>query len=250
MSVNFTRIIQLLVILFNIIINSIHLIKENIFMARNFIPGSDSLFDRWQNNLLTKVIAEATRFNIPASVLTTLIAKQTRWKHAYATIGDPATRTKITVKEKQLAREDYESALRSLIRSYLTYNPVITDSDRENLELPIHKTTRTRAPVATEPPWLKVNTNLLRYIRFDYGGTETSKIKPAGQHGIELIWEISKERPPHVRNFTHSVFDTHTPLVLEFDDENRGNILWYTARWVNTRGEKGPWGEIMSVIIP
>ncbi|MDR2361317.1 MAG: hypothetical protein LBD91_01145 [Prevotellaceae bacterium] len=219
-------------------------------MPRNFIPGSDALFDIWQSNLITKMTASATRFNIPAAVVTDIVTKQVRWNTAYAAAKDPATRTKITVKEKQQARDDYEDSLRALTRSYLTYNPAVTDSDRENLELPIHKTTHTPAPVATEPPWLKPNTSLLRHVSFDYGGSELSKTKPTGQHGLELIWEIAKERPPHVRNLTHSVFDTHTPLVIEFDEEDRGNTLWYTARWENTRGEKGPWGEIVSVIIP
>jgi hypothetical protein len=67
---------------------------------------------------------------------------------------------------------------------------------------------------------------------------------------MELIWEIAPEKPHSIHGLTHSAFDTHTPLTLEFEEEERGKILWYAVRWENTRGEKGPWSEIMSVVIP
>jgi hypothetical protein len=38
--------------------------------------------------------------------------------------------------------------------------------------------------------------------------------------------------------------------VLEFEGHDRGKTLWYAARWENTRGLKGPWSPIESVIIP
>jgi hypothetical protein len=78
----------------------------------------------------------------------------------------------------------------------------------------------------------------------------TSKAKPDGQHGMEMVWEIASEKPAHVRNLSHSAFDTRSPLTLEFDEEECGRTLWYAARWENTRGEKGPWSEILSIVIP
>jgi hypothetical protein len=30
----------------------------------------------------------------------------------------------------------------------------------------------------------------------------------------------------------------------------RGKTVYFALRWENTRGEKGPWSEIMSAIIP
>jgi hypothetical protein len=48
----------------------------------------------------------------------------------------------------------------------------------------------------------------------------------------------------------HSSFATHPPFSLPFDLADTGKRLWYAARWENTTGQKGPWSEIMSVIIP
>jgi hypothetical protein len=46
------------------------------------------------------------------------------------------------------------------------------------------------------------------------------------------------------------VFDTNSPLDIEFTEEDRGKVVWFAVRWENTRGEKGPWSEIYFAIIP
>jgi hypothetical protein len=109
--------------------------------------------------------------------------------------------------------------------------------------------------VAADFPWRRANTNLLRHVSFDYGSfdpktAEPVKSKPFGQHGAEFGWEISDTPIVNVEDLTHSTFDTHSPIVLEFKGDQRGKTLWYAARWENTRGLKGPWSPIESVIIP
>ncbi|MDR1281625.1 MAG: hypothetical protein LBK99_12485, partial [Opitutaceae bacterium] len=38
--------------------------------------------------------------------------------------------------------------------------------------------------------------------------------------------------------------------VLDFDENQRGQRIWLIARRENTRGQKGPWTDILSAIIP
>jgi hypothetical protein len=219
-------------------------------MSKSFIPAAEAVFHVWQSNLLSKLVENATKWNIPDSAITALLAQQTHWNAIYAEAENPATRTKGAVKEKQDTRKEYETELRSQLKAYVTYNPLIDNRQREDMGLPVHKTTHSPAPVAPNAPWMRPNTGLLRHVTFDYGGSETSKAKPDGQHGLEMAWSVAAEKPAHVRDLAHSTFDTRSPLTLEFEEEERGQTLWYASRWENTRGEKGPWSEIQSIIIP
>ncbi|MDR0729723.1 MAG: hypothetical protein LBF19_06355 [Prevotellaceae bacterium] len=220
-------------------------------MSRTDIfPRRESEFITWVASYLAALTLIATRIEFPESELTRLNTLYADYQTKYNVAEAPQTRTRATVAEKNGAKKTLQAAIRQDTAEYITRNHRVTAADRDNLGLPPRSDGRTPAPIAPGPPWLMPNTRLLRHIIFDYGGTEMSKAKPAGQHGVELIWEIADERPPHVRNLTHSVFDTHTPLTIEFDEDQRGKTLWYTARWENTRGEKGPWGEIQSVVIP
>ena len=40
-----------------------------------------------------------------------------------------------------------------------------------------------------------------------------------------------------------------SPHTLDYDFSERYHAAWYALRWVNTRGEKGPWSEIISAVI-
>jgi hypothetical protein len=54
-----------------------------------------------------------------------------------------STRTKVTVQAKKDARKAVESKTRIVLKAYVTYNFAVTNSDRDAMGLPVHKTSRT-----------------------------------------------------------------------------------------------------------
>ncbi|MDR0694670.1 MAG: hypothetical protein LBF81_05165, partial [Prevotellaceae bacterium] len=164
---------------------------------------------------------------------------------------DPETRTKATVKTKQAIRKEFETELRKFCKPYLTYNPAVT-ADRENFGLPVHKTTRTPVPVATMPPDYELELSVPGRITFHFfeKGGKHAEAKPFGQHGAEIGWSLGGERPARWQDLSHSSFDTHSPLTLSFENDQRGQPLYFALRWENTRGEKGPWSEIQETMVP
>jgi hypothetical protein len=156
------------------------------------------------------------------------------------------------VQAKNDSRKTLEKSLRQAVKEYLANNHLVTDEDRDNLGLPIHKTTRTPAPVATTYPDFDVDSSVIRRltVHFYDQGSKKSKAKPAGQHGAEIKWAILDAPPASLNDLIHSAFDTHTPFTLEFDENQRGQTVYFCLCWENTRGEKGPWSEIVSAIIP
>jgi hypothetical protein len=119
------------------------------------------------------------------------------------------------------------------------------------MELPIHKTTRTRTPVPTTRPKVVVKSPNPGMVELHFNDAEsTHRAKPEGVHGVEIIWEILDAPPAGWDKLMHSVFDIHTPHSFSFPYEERGRTLYFALRWENTRGEKGPLTEILSTIIP
>jgi hypothetical protein len=217
---------------------------------RYFIPRPDLQFLDWLKRLIAYVQAKMNVWGIPSQAISELQTLMNTFQNALAQTENPATRTPVTVRAKNEAREALESKLRLFLKAYVTYNPAVTNPDREAMELPIHKTTRDHSPVATTFPWILVIINLVRHLQFDFRGSEASKAKPAGQHGMELVGQIGGEKPADQFEMPLSYFDTNSPLKVEFKEEDRGKTFWFAARWENTRGEKGPWSDIMSAIIP
>ena len=220
-------------------------------MKNYFIPRADVAFNNWQAILIAYVATNKVRFNITDEAWAKLTQLKDVWDVKFAIADKPETRTAPAVIEKKEARNDYEDELRAFIKGFLQYNPSVTDGDRASMGLPIHSTSRTPVPAPTTYPEFEMDSSVIRRltVRFhDYG--KKSYAKPHGVHGAEIRWAILPEAPAGVRELSNSAFDTHTPFTLEFTDTERGQTVYFCMRWENTRGEKGPWGEIGSAIIP
>ncbi|MDR1373281.1 MAG: hypothetical protein LBJ17_09255 [Dysgonamonadaceae bacterium] len=215
----------------------------------DYIPTVESKFFLWEKIFMAGASVSYKVWGISEGKWSELTDRQAYYHSKYAVAESPSTRTSAAVLAKNIARKGYVKALRQVIKGYITYNLNITDGERKLLGLPVHKTTRTPSPLAKYAPHIITRILNPRKLSFYFSATETSRSKPAGQHGIELISVIAIT-VTSMKELVNSDFATHTPLKITFKEEDRGKKLWYSAAWENTRGEKGPWTEIQSVIIP
>jgi hypothetical protein len=133
----------------------------------------------------------------------------------------------------------------------LEHNPRVSVEDLKAMGIAIPDPTNTPAPVATTYPVYTTDSSVIRFLKLHFHDQNSlHKGKPRGQHGAEIRWAILASPPVNVNDLTRSAFDTSSPFTLEFDEADRGKTVHFCMRWENTRGEKGPWGEIVSAIIP
>jgi hypothetical protein len=114
-----------------------------------------------------------------------------------------------------------------------------------------HDHTPTSVPIPDKEPGLEVTIPAPAVIDFKfYGLNEKGHGKPKGIQGLEMRWLIAETPPTRWAELTHSEFATRSPLHFTFENDQRGQLFYYAARWENTKGEKGPWTEITRVVIP
>jgi hypothetical protein len=219
---------------------------------KDFLPRKDADFLQWTVNFSTALAKIAARIGFPDQAYQQLSTLKNIFSEKFNIAEAPETRTGPAIRDKTVARKNLAASLRQAIREYLTNNHLLTDTDRENLGLPVHKSGRTPSPVADKAPDVEVDTSVigrLIFFFFEKGGHHKKK-KPAGQHCAELVWIISDVPPLRWDELIHSAIDTNSPFELTFENDMRGKTLYFAVRWENTRGEKGPWSEIMNAIIP
>jgi hypothetical protein len=219
-------------------------------MAGDFIPHADGAFLEWSKTLAAYVETHLTDFNIPPDAFTPIQTQLTAYETAFEAAQNP-NRGKIDVLNKNETKNALESSLRTFIKAYLTYNPAVSDADKENMGLPLHDPTRTPVPPPTTIPELELDSSIIRQITVDFrdAGSER-RGKPAYVHGVELRWALLENAPISVEDLKNSAFDTASPYTFSFDETERGKTLYICPRWENNRGDKGPWGEIYKAIIP
>ncbi|MDR0699041.1 MAG: hypothetical protein LBG28_07480 [Tannerella sp.] len=217
----------------------------------DFLPRKEAEFYAWVIVFFTYLLANLSRFGISSSVISPLTSLRDDFMTKYNVAIEPSTRTKATVLAKNNAMNALKNGLRAFIREYLSFNHLVTDVDKDNLGLPIRKTSHTPIPIPTTYPWFMVDSSIIRVLIIHFRDILSEyRAKSFGVHGAEIKWGFSDTLIINPDDLPHSSFDTRSPFRLEFKGEERGKTVWFCLWWENTRGEKGPWSEIVSAIVP
>jgi hypothetical protein len=196
--------------------------------------------------------ANMSRLGIPGqkvSALQTLVTQyQTAQNKAILPNAGKADRLVRNERAKEI-----EKAARNFVNTYLRYNEALTDEDRVNFGMVVPDEEPTpESEIVTIPVVDLIDTSVLRRvgIRFKDMDEAKSHAIPEFAHGAEIRWNILDATPASVNDLIHSEFSTRTHYALTFDESQRGKTVWFCLRWENNRGQKGPWGEIYSAVIP
>jgi hypothetical protein len=220
-------------------------------MANNpdYIPRAGRKFEDWVIVLVETLGEIQERVKFPADVYASLVTLKDDFVEKFKLANGPMTRTMPAVTDKNTARDALKRAVRQAVNEYLTHNHLLTEVDRDNLGLPIHKRTHTHAPVAEHPPIFTFDTSTVGRVHIHFHALDTHRGRPRGQRGVEIGWVVSDTPVKYWSELQHMTTSTHAPCTLSFNVE-RGHRLYVALRWENTRGEKGPWSEIYNTIIP
>jgi hypothetical protein len=204
------------------------------------------------NTLTDYVKRHRNDFNIPEARVSELDTMRTAFNTAMAGAGNTETRTATAVLKKNQARTALEECTRQFVAEFLVRNSLVTDGDRTNMRVPIHKKTHTRARVPMTIPILKkFNRLACRVYEFIVRDSEREgRARPDQVRGFEvgyLIGEAGLTVAPEM--FTHFLFFTVSPAKMDFPPEALSQTLYVAFRWENTRGEKGEWSAVYQIVI-
>ncbi|MDR2040729.1 MAG: hypothetical protein LBP98_00215 [Tannerella sp.] len=221
-------------------------------MRRNdYMPQKDADFDILQTNVYNAAQANASKWLIPQELVTALDVPRQRWSAAYAAYCVTASRTPAVTREKNDAGADYRAVLRTFIQGQIMHNSRVSDGERLAMGLPVYD----RKPTQARPPETRTEMEIffpqiMKHILHVRDSESKSAGKPAHVIGFEIWRRTGGDTEPAFEEMQFVELATRSPHTLEYTSADRGKMVWYATRWVNTRGEKGPWSEILSAIVP
>jgi hypothetical protein len=218
-------------------------------MHWDYIPKKDSELVPWSANFTAQVAANASAWGIPSNEVSALQTANTAFATLQAKADSPA-KTSIIVAEKNTARKTLVAKIRELA-GFRLKNPVITRAQRIALGLHVRDTTPSNIPVPKSRPELDIDVLDFRRLKvlFHDQGSD-SKAKPYGTNGAIIVYAVLDAPPADVSALTRSILATRTPHILEFTEEERGKTFYVAICWQNKKGQRGPWSEIESAIVP
>jgi hypothetical protein len=218
---------------------------------KNYLPQAYELLLNWLINFKNYLNVNRERFGIPEARLTALQALISLFQVAQAKAEQPNAGKADRLDRKEKAQA-VSKAARGFVNTNLRYNEAVTNEDRVNLGLTVPDTHPTPVPTPDTMPVVDVidSSVIMRLTLHFKDSHRTSRAKPFGAHGVEIRWGILDTTPTTTNELVHSEFSTRSSHTFIFDENQRGKTVWFRLRWENTRGEKGPWSELYSAIIP
>ncbi|GHT24909.1 hypothetical protein FACS189430_10710 [Bacteroidia bacterium] len=219
-------------------------------MARraDFIPRSDRKFNSWAIVLLRYIGFHSAEWDVPADAFTALQSMLDPWTEALSNAENPEMRTKAVVDAKNALRKAFVAEIRRVVKAYIIYNPAVSDSDRDNMGLPVHDTTPTPIPVPQESPIVEVDFSSHQQHLVTVKSI-AGRAKPSAAHGFELWGKVGTPAPTTDSDFRYVGFATKSPFTVHYELSEVGTTVFYRAHWVNAKNEAGPWGDIVNALI-
>ena len=220
-------------------------------MRTDYIPASDAGFDIFQSNFIKGVQPKLSAWGIPTAVFTALRNLSFTWNLAWLKAKNKDTRSRADVQAKKDARRLYQSALRKFVMEWLAFNSKVTDADREGLGLKVKDIEPTPMPIPDRAPDVTIDTirHLVHKLRLTDPENPHTQSKPKGVSHIQVLKCFSEDVPTSVKQYRLVGDATRFIYRVNFVEQDEGKMVWYIARYVNTRGIPGPWSNEISATV-
>lgn len=253
-------------------------------MPSTYIPRRDVALDRWLLNFATKIAADPAVYGLDAGDAADISAAVDAFHAAFLTASAPSTRTAPAVVAKDHARD---AALRTVRRFAALIRADDAVSPELKIGLGLHVRVNGTRPVPgqlfttpevelenragspippppTQPLVMVYKQDRgVHFLRLLDGAASTRKGKPGGVASALVFRAVADGPVSHPGEASFFAVATRVRLESRFGaDDNgggigageggegvRGKTATYFARWVNHKGELGPWSSATSAPI-
>ena len=215
----------------------------------NYLPSADNALNVWATNFSSYVSANATAIGLTSSDATALATKLAAFAADLTAHTTAIAAAKAVRQTKQTDRRALTNDVRALVKR-IQSNPTTTNTQREALGITVPAPGPTPVPAPTTIPTaqLEKNGGLQQVLRLVDSGTSKRK-RPTGAIGAEVYLSVATSTPAGVDQLQLKDINTSTKVIQEFTSADAGKTAYYAFRWINPRGERGPWSDITSVTI-
>jgi hypothetical protein len=242
------------------------IINKKLFIMPNQkrFPAADSDFNTYANNANTylNVAGNKSRLVLTSAATTALTTLNslittatTGWNAIFPQSQNPATDTTTITAAKNTLRDSIETQLRIIFADIP--NSVLTQTDRDTLNLTQHSDTHTPVPKPQNAPVIVVTgrDHLSVTLNITDPAHPQVQAKPDGVSEIEIqsAFLAPGATPaagfPNETDFRHLALSGRASFERDYTQDQLKGTDYIRARYISTRKEPGAWSEIISVVV-
>jgi hypothetical protein len=219
-------------------------------MAASYVPSKDQDLSVWALNFSTLISADPARYGLQPADATNIATVCNGYIAALTAAVDPVTRTQPAVAAKDAARE----AMLGVVRSYaqqIRLNNGVSNDDKSALGLNLPNNTRSPIPAPSTSPLITLVGATPGNItaRFADTNTPAKRALPPGAAGLQVYVAIAAAAVSDPAAAVFRGIITKQPFALSFDAGDNAKTATVFARWINRKGQTGPWSNPVSMTV-
>ena len=196
------------------------------------------------------ITGSAAAWSIPGTAVTGFTAITTAAETALDTARNETTRTPVANAQCKAAFADLVAAMRDVKRRYFL-EPPLTDADLISLGLKPHDGTPTHSGTPTAQVIIETYLVGRHELGFKIIYVTGNPNDPANK-GFRIYYRVvapGESPPARPEDLTTSFFTKRKKDVIEFDFGDSGKTAFFAVQ-IENEGRKGPWGPLVSALIP
>ena len=219
--------------------------------TKKYIPRGDLNLLVWAEKLEAYAAANYQRWKVaaPEHILGEALSL---YQNKIGDTNDP-NRGKIDIFAKNEAKKALIKACREYIQGFLAKNRFVTPEDRVTMGIPIYDTIPT--------PVLEPTSRATASVVYKDAGILELHIKPVvsessdkrAEYGVRIysgVFAESDAQPASGKDLPRSQFTRRKKELFIFQPEQSGKRAFFCLRYENSKGKSGPWGPLVSALIP
>ena len=209
-------------------------------MPEPFYRGTQAELATGARNLVDIVTPVPAVYGLSPALLSSYTAATSSYENALSVATEPATRTVVTVAEKESARRILRAASVDIAR-IITATATVTNAQLLALRLNPRVQPQPR-PVPTEAPAVDMISVIGRTARFRIhnNASESKRAKAPGAIGANIYTFVGEHPPVEASEYEYQGMTTRTYADVQFPASiPSGATVWVSCCWVGSRGQLG-----------
>lgn len=216
--------------------------------GKDLVPARNADFDVWATRLHDYAVANLSGWTTSA-ILDEWEKLQTAWTKAWNKVKTGDAR-KSETQAKNDARKALEAFLRHQVK--VLFNVAIQDDNelRVSLGLPVYTGERHSRMIGNQTPAIEGEISGRNHKIYFFRPDDMNKrgiISDAD--GVEIYMHHGGAFTDDINEYNFVTAIRKSPYVHTFQPEDMGKKIHWVARWYNSKGEKGPWSNFITLVV-
>lgn len=201
----------------------------------------------WLHNFATVIARSPEAAGLTAEQVDLFTSLDTSLQTTWALSENEATRTKITIHNRDLALRAALTSARKLVS--IVKGADVTDALKIELGITL-PSNPTPKPAPETAPFIQVVSISGRTVKLQLRTTQAQRGKPANVTGASVFLHIGPNPPGPDTPWSFAANVTKTNVTLPFTPSETGDTAWLSAFWSNAKGQSGPACQPVKIYLP